>query len=349
MNSDHSSEPPQKPRTILAAAALEQMGRPDVSDALRTREWISKILKQAGWRVLTADITPKLLSSPERTASLIRSSGAECLFNLFEGFGCDSGAEHRFVTIVEKEGIPCTGNPASVLKACLSKDVTTERLIENEVPVPAGVTLFPGPTPSGLLEKLRFPVFLKPLSEDGSVGIDGGSLVEDAARLEESVLSKLADFPAGIRAEEFLPGSEYSVSFMGNGPYRPVGVSVIDYGNMEGCRNYLDYGSKWDPKSPLYDLTPKKAEGEKARLARELADSAGKALGCRGYFRVDLREKDGMLFVIDVNPNPDLSDGGGFMRQCRESGMSELDTVSAIVELALEKARGGACGGKSSC
>jgi len=64
---------------------------------------------------------------------------------------------------------------------------------------------------------------------------------------------------------------------------------------------------------------------------------------------VDLREKDGMLFVIDVNPNPDLSAGGGFMRQCRESGMSELDTVSAIVELALEKALRGACGGKSSC
>lgn len=159
MNSDHSSEPPQKRRTILAAAALEHEARPDVTDALRTREWVSKILEQAGWHVLPADVTPELLSSPERTASLIRSSGAECLFNLFEGFGSYSGAEHRFMTIVEKEGIPCTGNPASVLKACLSKDVTTERLIQNEVPVPAGVTLFPGSTPSWILEKLRLPFF----------------------------------------------------------------------------------------------------------------------------------------------------------------------------------------------
>jgi len=349
MNSDHSSEPPQKRRTILAVVALEQQARPDVADALLSREWVSNILEQADWRVLTADITPELLSSPERTASLIRSSGADCLFNLFEGFGSDSGAEHRFMTIVEKEGIPCTGNPASVLKACLSKDLTAERLVENKVPVPAGVTLFPGSEPSVILEKLRLPVFLKPLSEDGSVGINGGSLVEETEQLEEAVLTRLADFPAGIRAEEFLPGREYSVSCMGNGPYRPVGVSVIDYGNMEGCLQYLDYGSKWDPESPLYDLTPKIAEGEKARLARELADSAGKALGCRGYFRVDLREKDDKLFVIDVNPNPDLSAGGGFMRQCRESGMSELNAVSAIVELALEKAREGACGGKSSC
>ncbi|MDD2452562.1 MAG: ATP-grasp domain-containing protein [Aminobacteriaceae bacterium] len=349
MNSDHSSEPPQKRGTILAVAALEQEGRPDVTDALQTREWVSKILEQAGWHVLPVDITPKLLSSTERTASIIRSPGAECIFNLFEGFGSDSGAEHRFMAIVEKEGIPCTGNPASALKACLSKGMTAERLTQNKVPVPGGITLFPGLTPSVILEKLRLPVFLKPLSEDGSVGINGGSLVEKPEQLEEAVLSRLADFPGGIRAEEFLPGREYSVSCMGNGPYRPVGVSVIDYGNMEGCLQYLDYGSKWDPESPLYDLTPKKAEGEKARMARELADSAGKALGCRGYFRVDLREKDDKLFVIDVNPNPDLSTSGGFMRQCRESGMSELDAVSEIVELALEKARRGACGGKSSC
>ncbi len=118
-------------------------------------------------------------------------------------------------------------------------------------------------------------------------------------------------------------------------------MSVIDYGKWNAGRPFLDYGSKWDPDSPLYDLVPEPAEEPVKERAKRLASEAGKTLGCRGYFRTDLREKDGTLYVIDVNPNPDMGSGGGFLRQCREGGMEKEDVAARIVKLAIENGRGG--------
>ena len=68
-----------------------------------------------------------------------------------------------------------------------------------------------------------------------------------------------------------------------------------------------------------------------------IAKRAGITLSCRGYFRVDLREKDGRLYVIDVNPNPDLNVDSGLANQSRRSGLSYEALVSYLVEIALKE------------
>ncbi|MBL3540082.1 ATP-grasp domain-containing protein [Aminivibrio sp.] len=335
-----AQEPPQKELLILVAAAVEPEARPDVADALEARASLCCALERAGWAAEAWDITQSLLTSSERLFGCLKKTGATCVFNLFEGFGNDSGAEHRFRALLEKTGIPCTGNPAAVLETCLSKETVSSLLRENGIPVPEGKTLLPGSSLS-LLDDLPLPLFLKPLREDGSVGVDEKSLVTDRMDLARRAMEKLTLFSGGIRVEEFLPGKEYSVSCIGNGPYFIPAVSVIDYGKWNAGLPFLDYGSKWDPASPLYDLVPEPAEGALKERAKRLAAEAGKTLGCRGYFRADLREKDGSLYVIDVNPNPDMGPGGGFLRQCREGGMEMEEVAARIVELALESVRGG--------
>jgi D-alanine-D-alanine ligase len=340
MKPDAAQEPPQKSPLILVAAAVEPEARSDVADALEARAWVCCALERAGWAAEAWDITPSLLASPEGVSGHLEKKRASCVFNLFEGFGNDSGAEHRFRSLLEKAGTPCTGNSAAVLETCLCKDAVSSLLRGKGIPVPEGKTLLPGDSLS-LLNDLPLPLFLKPLREDGSVGIDGNSLVTDRDDLPLRVGEKLKFFPGGIRAEEFLPGMEYSVSCIGNGPYIVPAVSVIDYGKWNAGRPFLDYGSKWDPDSPLYSLTPEPAEGTLKERAVQLASEAGKTLGCRGYFRTDLREKDGTLYVIDINPNPDMGSGGGFLRQCREGGMEKEDVAARIVKLAIENGRGG--------
>jgi len=340
MKPDPAQEPPQKQVLILVAAAVEPEARLDVADALEARAWVCHALEEAGWTAETWDITPTLLASTERVFGHLEKTGAACVFNLFEGFGTDSGAEHRFRALLEQAGTLCTGNPAAVLETCLSKEAVSSLLRENGIPVPEGKSILPGGS-LFLLDDLSLPLFLKPLREDGSVGIDGDSLVTDRKDLARRAADKLRFFPEGVRAEEFLPGKEYSVSCLGNGPYFVPAVSVIDYGKWNAGRPFLDYGSKWDPASPLYDLVPEPAEGTMMERAKQLASEAGKTLGCRGYFRADLREKDGTLYVIDVNPNPDMGSGGGFLRQCREGGMEKEEVAARIVELAIENARGG--------
>lgn len=327
------------PPVVLLPAAMEQSPRTDVADALRSREFVSGILRARGYAPVPLDITPEILRSPERIQHIAHSSKTQCVFNIFEGFGCDSGSEHEFRALVEEMSIPCTGNPSRVLRTCLSKDACSRTLRDAGIPVPEGLSLRPGFDPA-LLETLRPPVFIKPLMEDGSVGIDSASLVLDGSELFRTVSEKLALFPRGIRAEEFIPGCEYSVACIGNDPFDVLGVSVIDYEQTEGAC-FLDYGSKWDPFSPLYSLVPKRAEGALREKAALLAAAAGRALGCRGYFRVDMRERHGMLYVLDVNPNPDIAPDGGFLRQCREAGLSDEHTVHTILELAFEEHQGG--------
>ncbi len=324
---------------VLLPAAKEQSPRTDVADALRGREFVSAILRAHGYAPAPFDVTPEILQSPEHIQRIVRSTQTRCVFNIFEGFGCDSGSEHRFRALVEEMSIPCTGNPSKVLETCLSKETCSQTLRDAGIPVPEGVSLRPGFDPE-LLASLRLPVFVKPLMEDGSVGIDPASLVREESVLLRTILEKLTLFPRGVRAEEFIPGREYSVACLGNGPYEVLGVSVIDY-EQTGETSFLDYDSKWNPASPLYSLVPQRAEGTFREKAAHLAESAGRALGCKGYFRVDMRERYGTLYVLDVNPNPDITPEGGFLRQCREAGLSDEQTVHTILELAFEEDEGG--------
>ena len=205
------------------------------------------------------------------------------------------------------------------------------------VPVPQGVYL--KHTVANVID-LPCPAFIKPRFEDGSVGIDEASLVTSKEELNKVLPHKLSAFPAGIIAEEFLEGREFNVGLVGVPPYEVVGISMIDYKDYPDVMPFLDYRAKWDTNSPGYKISPENpkiiSDVAKERLIW-IAKRAGITLSCRGYFRVDLREKDGRLYVIDVNPNPDLNVDSGLANQSRRSGLSYEALVSYLVEIALKE------------
>jgi D-alanine-D-alanine ligase len=149
---------------------------------------------------------------------------------------------------------------------------------------------------------------------------------------------KLEEFPRGLILEEFIPGREFNVGFIGDHPYEILGVSMIDYSCHSNWLPFLHYDSKWDPSCVEFqEITPVLEEGIPPAFRRQLvsiARRAGEALGCRGYFRVDLREKDGIPYVLDVNPNPDINEDSGFARQGRSRGYSYDEVVERILAYA---------------
>ncbi len=72
---------------------------------------------------------------------------------------------------------------------------------------------------------------------------------------------------------------------------------------------------------------------EICRISRE----AGRVMGCRGYFRVDLRERNGKLFVLEVNPNPDINTDSGFVKQSARRGLSYPEMVAGLVKASLDR------------
>lgn len=339
------SEPPERIRdAVLVAVGIEDGGRPDVTDGLRCRSHVIEALSHLGIPAAPLDIRREDLSGARSETAFVtqlRERPLSCVFNLFEGFSDDSSLEHEFCRFLEASGLPYTGNGPGALAACHDKARARVLLEKAGVPVPNGICVRRPADLSGV--DFPAPFFVKPAREDGSVGIDGSSLVRSRGELEGVVSRKLSQFPDGLVVEEFLAGREFSVAFLEGNP-DPVGISVIDYDRFPELSPYLNYASKWDQTAPDFVISPRSAEHLPHSLLRRigaLAARSGAILGCRGYFRADIREKrlGGDLRVIDVNPNPDISSDAGFARQAGEAGIPYSDLIARIVALAIERHR----------
>nr|WP_321501504.1 GNAT family N-acetyltransferase [uncultured Dethiosulfovibrio sp.] len=323
-----------EPLRILALTGVEPAGRPDNTDSIRCRDMAAHALTSLGHTVVSMDIAPEDMEDLPSLKDKILDKRCHVALNFFEGFSTSSEQEVCFASLLE-EIMPFTGNGAKTLRICLDKEAVRERLMERSVAVPDGFSVKDPSAPR--LQELSFPLFLKPTSEDGSVGIGELSLVSDKDELNKSIIGMLQDFPQGITVESFIDGPEYSVGLLGDYPYRALPVSCIDYGRYPDLPPYLGYDSKWDPASLSYSISPTIGEvaPEKEAKIVDLARAAGKALDCRGPFRVDMRERDGGFFVLDVNPNPDLNDDSGFLRQCRKAGLNLPELMDGLVRSAL--------------
>ncbi len=326
-----------QPLRILAVTGREAFARPDGEDSIRCRDRAASALSAMGYSVEKMDVTPDDMADPGALGRKILGRRCHCVLNFFEGFGGSSYEEVSFAALLDGIGIPFTGNGSSSLGACLDKEEVRSVLRSAGIPVPPGLSVRSAEEidPTSFV----FPLFIKPTEEDGSVGIGPGSLVRDEKELRTSLEQKLKEFPRGVTVESFIDGPEYAVAFIGDYPYRHLAVSVIDYGRFPGLPPYLGYDSKWDRQSPEFSISPTLGDLDREREEKivEMARAAGKALKCRGPFRVDMREKDGEFFVLDVNPNPDLNDDSGFIRQCLARGIDLPNLMDGLVRSALTR------------
>ncbi len=334
---------------IAVLAGRESTLRADVLDVLRCRQSVLRTLEERGYRGISLDIYPRDLQNRGKGfLKKLEKLNPSCVFNLFEGFSFDASSEILVCSLLERSGIPFTGNGSRPLELCLDKDKARRRLAVAGLPVPRGYALKRGQRRT--VPSLNYPLFLKPQHQDGSLGIRETSLVRTPQELERHAALLLEEFPQGILVEEFLSGAEYSVAFMGNREYRPLGVSVILY---EGGKfSFLNYDSKWTPESREFQeiavLPESHVSPHMKELLFSLAARAGRSLGCRGYFRVDFREQGGIPHIIDVNPNPDINEDSGFVRQCGGRNISYGDLVEQLVILGMKEGEGHLYGFRAS-
>ena len=324
--------------SVAVVAGREDTDREDVLDVLRCRRTLIRGLCSKGINAYPVDITREDFFGRNRIARKIMEKSPSCVFNLFEGLSDASWLEIQFAEILESLGVPFTGNRSGTLALCLDKDLARRKLAVAGLPVAPGRCVLPDYGPD-VTEGLKFPLFVKPRMEDSSVGIDGRSVVDSPEDLFRILDERLASFPDGLIVEEFLSGSEFNAGFLGSWPYELMAVSSINYNFGEGVRPYLGYDSKWEQESSDYKNSVSIAEeGIDPKLRKEIvriSREAGKVMGCRGYFRVDLREHGGKLFVLEVNPNPDINTDSGFAKQVARRGYSYADMAVRLVRIAL--------------
>lgn len=320
-------------------------GTPDATSVRESAKAIARALHESGY---TVDLTGVHGVEVFSVLSQLNSDKPDLLFNLCESMDGEPQNEPTFAGLLDLFRIPYTGADLLALATCLYKHRTKDVLIANGVPTPPyRFIATEAELASPKIDTLEYPYFVKLAHEDASLGITEANVCHDAAALRTRARELMAEFKQGVIAERYIEGREVNVTLFGSGD----GVEVlplheIDFAAMPSDRpRIVSYAAKWDEQHVDYAGTKAvPLKGVSSSVVSEIervARAAWLAVGLRDYGRVDLRvDENGMPWVIDVNPNPDISPDAGVARAAAAAGMSYPQMVARIAECALARVRG---------
>jgi D-alanine-D-alanine ligase len=285
-----------------------------------------------------------LAESFDTLLGALRSFKPDAVFNLVEWFNDLPVQEAYIAGLFSLMGIQYTGATPGCLLTCQRKFRTKVLLEAQGVPTPEYTLIREMPIPQDV--DAQYPVIVKPAREDASGGIDRDAVCHEHAELELQVAKVLAQYKQPALIERYIEGREIHVAILGNDPPEVLPLLEMEFDESEGDEwrpKILTYEAKWDPLSPdFYALDVQvPAKGLPRQLGnriREVALQAYKITECRDYARVDIRvEEDGEAYVLEVNPNPNLAEGTGFMLCAEKSGRTFEGTIDEIVRMALAR------------
>ncbi len=264
------------------------------------------------------------------------------IFNLMETFGKTQLGSIGVVGVLDLLGLPYTGGGPGEFYLQEDKGITKKILAYEKILYP-DYAVIPEGSESKKASNLRFPMFVKPLRMDASIGISAKSIVRTQKELTERInaIHKLKD---SALIEEYIEGREFFVGLLGNNSPQILPILEVDFSGMpEGAPKILDAKAKWDTESAEY----KGSKVVVADLPAELRDrihnialEAYRALRVRDYGRVDLRmDESGAVYVIELNASCYLERSSELAVAAKAAGIEYEDLLERIVQLALERRR----------
>jgi D-alanine-D-alanine ligase len=273
--------------------------------------------------------------NPDRIDELCRF---DWVFNLAETIYGFPLADFQVAHKLEKYNIKFTGSGSQTLRTCLDKTLTKCELLKNGIGTPAFEIFHPGKL---ILNLLRYPLFVKPVHEDGSIGIDNHAIVRNEAELVKQVEKIHQLYNQAALVEQYIDGRDITASVIGNGDQAVVlPLSEVLYQEQVGPK-YLTFNAKWMTETGDYQFSrarcPCNVSPQTEALIKEIALRAYHAMECRDYARVDFRLHGKNPYVLEVNPNPCINpDDSGFVRSGKAAGYSYTDLVLKILENAVQ-------------
>jgi D-alanine-D-alanine ligase len=275
---------------------------------------------------------------------ILAQSPEQVVFNLVEGFP-DNPADANYVpSLCRSLGKGCTGSDTPALLCALNKWQSKLMLKAAGLPVPQAAVIAVGSRakesqlPPG-------PYIVKPVASDASEGIDSHSIVKKAgAALNELIAHIHSHFGQPALVEQFVGKRELNVSIVQIGDeVRVLPLAEIDFSAFTKDKpRIIGYRAKWLEDSFEFHNTPRlipaPVSRKIAQRVRQCALDAWHALGCQDYVRVDLRlDERGRPFIIEVNPNPDISPEDGFPSALAAAKITYPKFVEAMVTNAARR------------
>jgi D-alanine-D-alanine ligase len=267
---------------------------------------------------------------------------ADLIFNLTESFDGDDTKEMNVVAYIDLLGLRFTGaGPHSIF-------MSQDKAIAKKIFAFHGIkTPFFAASYRGRIEHahdISFPLIVKPALEDGSIGIDEGSVVKNVKEMMERIQYIQDEFDSPALIEEYIEGREIYAGILGSYERAQVLPLVeLDLSRLpEGTPKIATYDVKFEKNTEAYKLTKSHiAEDLDEETTKRLSDTAlaaYRALKLRDYGRIDMRlAANGDVYVIEANPNPWLASRQEFAMAAKASGLTYTELIGSIVDLAMSR------------
>ena len=260
-------------------------------------------------------------------------------FNLLEDFEGHALFDQHVVSYLELLKQPYTGCNPRGLTLSHDKSLTKKILSYHRIPVP-GFAVFPMGQKVYRPRRLKFPLFVKSVVEEGSVGISQASVVNDDAKLAERVEFIHRQTSSHAIAEQYIEGREIYVSVIGNRKLQTYTPWELVINNLpEGALNIATGRLKWNPDyQKKVGLVTKPADlpPELQRKVERLSKRIYRLLSLSGYARMDYRlTNDGEFYLLEANPNPQIALGEDFADSAKHCGISYGQLLQKILTLGL--------------
>jgi D-alanine-D-alanine ligase len=260
-------------------------------------------------------------------------------FNLLEDFDGQALYDQHVVSYLELLKQPYTGCNPRGLTLAHDKALTKKILSYHRIAVP-GFAVFPMGQKVVRPKRLKFPLFVKSVIEEGSVGISQASVVHDEAKLAERVDFIHRQTNSMAIAEQYIEGREIYVSVIGNRKLQTYTPWELVITNLpEGALNIATGRLKWNANyQKKVGLVTKPADlaPELERKLERLSKRIYRHLYLSGYARLDYRmTNSGEFYLLEANPNPQIAKDEDFADSAAHCGPNYGQLLQKILTLGL--------------
>lgn len=325
----------------IAPTSLDQ----DLTTELATDDWkteanVLEALRQLGHSVNYLAIFDDL----DLVRQKLQHFQPDIIFNLADQFKNNRAFDQNIVSFLEMQGIPFTGCGSTGLTLCKHKGISKKILGYHRIHVPEFCVIGRGQR-IARPKRLKFPILVKPLKEEASLGISQASFVETDEQFKERVQFLHDKYASDVIAEEYVEGRELYVSILGNHRLEALPIRELIFRQVPPDEPKIaTYRAKWDEEyRQRWGLQNQFAEGLPESLILEINQVCKRIyhlLTIDGYARLDLRvTADHQVYFIEANPNPILAADEDFAQSAVKAGLSYPQLLERIVRLGLKARR----------
>jgi D-alanine-D-alanine ligase len=317
----------------------------DLTAELKTDDWKTEAGVLAALRDLGHTVEHlALFDDLDLLRQKLQSFAPDLIFNLADQFRNNRAFDQHIVSILAMYGVPFTGCGSTGLTLCKHKGISKKILSYHRIHTPAFVIIARGRR-IARPRQLRFPILVKPLKEEASLGISQASFVENDEQFKERVQFIHEKYDNDVIAEEYIDGRELYVSILGNHRLQVYPVRELVFREVPPDEPKIaTYKAKWDEDyRKRWGLQNQFAEGLEPALVRHIESVCKRIyhlLTIDGYARLDLRlTAANELYFIEANPNPILAADEDFALSAMKTGLSYPQLIERIVRQGLTTGR----------